>query len=91
MPIFPESICYSEKYYDDEFEYRHVILPKDLAAIVVQLSCSGSRLLEEHEWRKLGVQAGRGWMHYEYHKPEMHVLLMRRPLPGTETVPAEVN
>mmetsp|Transcript_89535 Transcript_89535/g.109576 ORF Transcript_89535/g.109576 Transcript_89535/m.109576 type:complete len:89 (-) Transcript_89535:156-422(-) len=84
MPCFPDQICYSEKYFDDEFEYRHAILPKELAARVVQLSFSGSRLLEEHEWRSLGVQGGAGWMHYEFHKPEMHVLLMRRPLPGIQ-------
>ena len=29
MPHFPNRICYSEKYYDNEFEYRHVILTKD--------------------------------------------------------------
>lgn len=27
-------IQYSEKYYDDVYEYRHVILPKDMAHMV---------------------------------------------------------
>lgn len=31
------------------------------------------------EWRNLGVQQSRGWMHYELHKPEPHILLFRRP------------
>mmetsp|Transcript_4799 Transcript_4799/g.11014 ORF Transcript_4799/g.11014 Transcript_4799/m.11014 type:complete len:93 (-) Transcript_4799:205-483(-) len=92
MPQFPNRICYSEKYYDNEYEYRHVILTKELATRVVQLSNSGSRLLKEEEWRnQLGVEGSRGWIHYEYHKPEMHVLLMRRPLKGTDEVPPELN
>eukprot|EP00442_Polarella_glacialis_P016415 CAMPEP_0115083976 /NCGR_PEP_ID=MMETSP0227-20121206/20947_1 /TAXON_ID=89957 /ORGANISM="Polarella glacialis, Strain CCMP 1383" /LENGTH=91 /DNA_ID=CAMNT_0002472619 /DNA_START=234 /DNA_END=509 /DNA_ORIENTATION=+ len=81
MPTaFPTEISYSEKYNDDCYEYRHVILPKEIAYRVVQLTRGGSRLLEEKEWRGLGVQGSQGWAHYEYHKPEMHVLLLRRPL-----------
>ena len=30
MPRFPEEIVYSEKYVDADYEYRHVILTKDL-------------------------------------------------------------
>lgn len=29
MPHYPEEIEYSDKYTDDYYEYRHVILPKD--------------------------------------------------------------
>eukprot|EP00427_Karlodinium_veneficum_P025753 CAMPEP_0169110854 /NCGR_PEP_ID=MMETSP1015-20121227/26743_1 /TAXON_ID=342587 /ORGANISM="Karlodinium micrum, Strain CCMP2283" /LENGTH=58 /DNA_ID=CAMNT_0009172691 /DNA_START=158 /DNA_END=334 /DNA_ORIENTATION=+ len=43
----------------------------------------GQRLLEEQEWRGLGVQQSRGWSHYEIHKPEPHILLFRRQL-GTD-------
>ena len=46
MPHFPDEIEYSEKYADDDFEYRHVLLPK---AIYKQLP--KSRLLFEEEWR----------------------------------------
>jgi cyclin-dependent kinase regulatory subunit CKS1 len=28
MPHFPDEIEYSDKYYDDYYEYRHVILPR---------------------------------------------------------------
>lgn len=35
------------------------------------------------EWRNLGVQQSRGWVHYELHKPEPHILLFRRPI-GTD-------
>ena len=31
MPHYPNEIEYSEKYYDDHYEYRHVILPKEVA------------------------------------------------------------
>ncbi len=30
MPRFPEEVIYSDKYVDDEYEYRHVILTKEL-------------------------------------------------------------
>lgn len=28
MPHYPDEIEYSDKYMDDSYEYRHVILPK---------------------------------------------------------------
>ena len=30
MPHYPEDIEYSDKYQDDFYEYRHVILPKHI-------------------------------------------------------------
>ena len=51
------------------------------------------RLLSENEWRSLGVQQSRGWVHYEIHKPEPHILLFRRPLgtdPNTGNAPANI-
>lgn len=92
-----QEIEYSEKYYDDEFEYRcfatlncalqmplsspprrrrtcsciepsltrrrHVILPKHVAK-----NSPKGRLLAETEWRGLGVQQSRGWVHYAIHR-----------------------
>jgi cyclin-dependent kinase regulatory subunit CKS1 len=29
MPHYPDEIEYSDKYIDDHYEYRHVLLPKD--------------------------------------------------------------
>lgn len=78
MPHFPQEIDYSEKYDDDIYEYRHVHLPKH-----VYKRMPRGRLLTETEWRTLGVQQSRGWVHYEIHKPEPHILLFRRPL-GTD-------
>lgn len=84
MPHYPDEIEYSEKYNDELYEYRHVILPKDLYKKI-----SKGKLLEENEWRNLGVQQSRGWQHYEIHKPEPHILLFRRPL-GTDPVTGQV-
>ena len=30
MPHYPDEVEYSDKYSDDHYEYRHVILPKDI-------------------------------------------------------------
>ncbi len=46
MPHFPEEIEYSEKYNDEEYEYRHVLLPKE-----VYKNIPRGRLLYEEEWR----------------------------------------
>ena len=80
------DIEYSEKYMDAQFEYRHVILPREIAKRIRD----PPRLLEEHEWRGLGVQQSRGWVHYEVHKPEPHILLFRRPL-GTDPRTGKVD
>ena len=48
------------------------------------------RLLYEEEWRGLGVQQSRGWVHYEIHKPEPFILLFRRPL-GTDPTTGRVG
>ncbi|RNA20574.1 Cyclin-dependent kinases regulatory subunit [Brachionus plicatilis] len=67
------DIYYSDKYFDDTHEYRHVLLPKELAKIVPK-----DHLMSEAEWRSIGVQQSRGWQHYLIHEPEPHVLLFRR-------------
>ncbi|AEA38747.1 cyclin-dependent kinase regulatory subunit (nucleomorph) [Cryptomonas paramecium] len=68
-----DQIKYSEKYFDSYFEYRHVILPVDIAKLVPR-----NRLLSEPEWRNLGIEQSKGWIHYCIHKPEPHILLFRR-------------
>jgi len=71
-----DQIQYSDKYDDDKYEYRHVILPPDLAKLVPR-----THLMTESEWRNMGVQQSPGWVHYLIHQPEPHVLLFRRPRP----------
>jgi cyclin-dependent kinase regulatory subunit CKS1 len=29
------------------------------------------------EWRGMGVQQSRGWVHYAIHRPEPHIMLYR--------------
>ena len=77
-----DEIEYSEKYSGDLHEYRHVILPKAVAKEMYKIT-AGKRLLEDKEWRGLGVQQSLGWVHYEIHRPEPHILLFRR-LKGTD-------
>lgn len=83
MPHYPDDIEYSDKYYDDYYEYRHVILPKNVFKKITRGINSPwskiGKLLSEMEWRSLGVQQSRGWLHYEVHRPEPHILLFRRP------------
>lgn len=59
-----KDIYYSDKYFDDEFEYRHVMLPKELSKLVPK-----DHLMSEAEWRAIGVQQSRGWQHYMIHEP----------------------
>eukprot|EP00741_Cyanophora_paradoxa_P014265 tig00020780_g13757.t1 len=73
-----KEIFYSDKYFDDTFEYRHVILTPQVAKLLQRTF--PNRLLSESEWRSLGVQQSKGWVHYALHRPEPHILLFRRPL-----------
>ena len=50
MPHFPDEIEYSDKYFDELYEFRHVILPKNIYKKMPR-----GRLLTEMEWRSLGV------------------------------------
>mmetsp|Transcript_13457 Transcript_13457/g.22158 ORF Transcript_13457/g.22158 Transcript_13457/m.22158 type:complete len:102 (+) Transcript_13457:87-392(+) len=88
MPHYPDEIEYSDKYSDDRYEYRHVILPRQTAKEMFKAT-GGKRLLEEGEWRGLGVTQSRGWGHYEIHRPEPHILLFRRLL-GTDPTTGKV-
>ena len=47
MPV--TQISYSPKYFDTEYEYRHVILPQETSRRVPK-----DRLMTEDEWRELG-------------------------------------
>jgi len=71
-----KDIYYSNKYCDEAYEYRHVVLPKEIAKSVPK-----HKLMTETEWRTLGVQQSQGWVHYMTHDPEPHILLFRRPVP----------
>jgi cyclin-dependent kinase regulatory subunit CKS1 len=74
-------IHYSDKYADDEFEYRHVILPKALFRMIPPTFFLNAedrhgplRLLSEEEWRSIGIQQSLGWEHYEVHGEHVYIL-----------------
>lgn len=73
MPIYPNSIKYLESFIVDDYEYRHVILPKSCLSMLPV-----DRFLVDIEWRKIGVEIPSSFEHYAIHKPEPHVLLFRR-------------
>ena len=52
----------------------HVILPKHIAK-----NAPKGRLLTETEWRGVGVQQSRGWVHYAIHRclPPAHPAIHR--------------
>ncbi|GMM34438.1 cyclin-dependent protein kinase regulatory subunit [Saccharomycopsis crataegensis] len=79
---FQDSIHYSPRYSDDAYEYRHVMLPKQMLKIIPSdyfNSETGTlRILLEDEWRGLGITQSLGWVHYETHAPEPHILLFKR-------------
>jgi cyclin-dependent kinase regulatory subunit CKS1 len=64
-------IHYSDRYSDDLYEYRHVILPKPLLKLVPKEffddKAGTLRLLSEAEWRGIGITQSLGWEHYEVH------------------------
>ncbi|WFD26631.1 Cyclin-dependent kinases regulatory subunit (Cell division control protein cks1) [Malassezia nana] len=77
------SIHYSEKYSDDKWEYRHVILPKPFLKRIPKSYFDPEepgvlRILSDAEWRGIGITQSLGWEHYEVHAPEPHILLFRR-------------
>ncbi|OAL33999.1 cyclin-dependent kinase regulatory subunit [Fonsecaea nubica] len=56
---FIDSIGYSARYSDSEFEYRHVQLPKAMLKVIPRDYFDDSKgtlkLLWEEEWRGLGI------------------------------------
>ncbi|KAK4058929.1 Cyclin-dependent kinases regulatory subunit (Cell division control protein cks1) [Microbotryomycetes sp. JL221] len=65
---YVDRIHYSERYADDEYEYRHVILPKGMLKMIPKnyFEPGGNvlRLLTEEEWRGMGIQQSLGWETY---------------------------
>ena len=99
---YPSSPVYSNVYSDDQYDYRHVILDRDCTVEMLRMCLGHNlqnadkdtpitqlprRLMSEDEWRyDLGICMSQGWVHYEQHMPEPHVLLFRRPGRGVMTL-----
>jgi cyclin-dependent kinase regulatory subunit CKS1 len=60
------------------------MLPKELSKLVPK-----DHLMSEAEWRSIGVQQSRGWVHYLIHEPEPHILLFRRALNYAQQLQAQ--
>jgi len=80
---YRDKYYYSPRYSDDDYEYRHVVLPRELLKLIPRdyFTENGTfKLLTEDEWRgQLGITQSLGWVHYGCHAPEPHILLFRRP------------
>ena len=50
MPHFPEKIYYGDKYTDDSYEYRNVIITEEIYKKIPR-----GKLLKEADWRNLGI------------------------------------
>ena len=74
-----EKPKYSDKFFDNEFEYRYVTLPISFSDKIVDLRDKGKYLTED-EARDIGIVQSKGWIHYDYHIPEPHILLFKRPI-----------
>ena len=60
---------------DDAYQYRHVILDKEMVSAIPK-----NRLMEDCEWRALGIKQGPHWEHYLIHKPgKLHLLSLSCP------------
>ncbi|MEN2496049.1 MAG: Cks1bp [Marteilia pararefringens] len=68
-----DKIFYSVKYYDDMYEYRHVVLSSDISKRLPR-----NNLMTETEWRNIGVQQSIGWKNYMKYSPENYVVLFRK-------------
>jgi cyclin-dependent kinase regulatory subunit CKS1 len=47
------------------------MLPKELSKLVPK-----DHLMSEQEWRSIGVQQSRGWIHYMIHEPGFFVFII---------------
>ncbi|KAI8912547.1 regulatory subunit of cyclin-dependent kinase [Gorgonomyces haynaldii] len=74
-----ENIHYSDRYDDGQFEYRHVIMPKEMYNNYVPSKYKGV-LLSDAEWRSLGMCQSPGWIHFLIHDPEPNIFVFRREM-----------
>lgn len=74
------------RYNDNEYEYRHVQIPKQMLKVIpaeYHDKAKGTlKLLWEEEWRAMGITQSLGWEHYEVHEPEPHILLFKYVCPS---------
>ena len=69
------SFQYSEKFNDDEYEYRIIIVPRRIVDLIPT-----NKLLSEKEVKELGVLQSPGWEHFTTFELEPSNLIFRRKL-----------
>ncbi|KAI8335691.1 regulatory subunit of cyclin-dependent kinase [Chlamydoabsidia padenii] len=87
VATFREYIKRSPIYKDDEYQYRHIILPPQIAAYLPDRGLK--RLLIEREYRQLGISISSGWEHYMIYRREPNILLLRRSHEVTRKLEAQ--
>ncbi|KAL1493776.1 hypothetical protein ABEB36_009466 [Hypothenemus hampei] len=60
---FWEYVFRKRKQIEESYQ-RHVVLPKEMVKYVPK-----THLMSEDEWRSIGIQQSKGWVHYMTHKP----------------------
>eukprot|EP01054_Gregarina_sp_Poly1_P002657 Gregarina_sp_Poly_1__2656@NODE_1724_length_3457_cov_21_558702_g908_i2_p3_GENE_NODE_1724_length_3457_cov_21_558702_g908_i2NODE_1724_length_3457_cov_21_558702_g908_i2_p3_ORF_typecomplete_len101_score10_17CKS/PF01111_19/2_5e18PH_8/PF15409_6/0_024_NODE_1724_length_3457_cov_21_558702_g908_i211651467 len=90
---YPEDVVYGERFSGgDGFDYRFVTLPKMMylqyRKLLTEKKHRGSLpLLEESEWRDLGLIMSVGWVHHMIWRREPNILCFRRhSVSGTDAV-----
>uniref|UniRef100_A0A8C9PHM0 Cyclin-dependent kinases regulatory subunit n=1 Tax=Spermophilus dauricus TaxID=99837 RepID=A0A8C9PHM0_SPEDA len=84
--IAHKQIFYFDKCFDNLYEYQHVMLPRGLPKQVAKTHLFFLIFIFNcKEWRRLGAQQSLGWVHYVIHEPELHILLLRCPIPKRAT------
>lgn len=80
MKFDSRRIEYSDRYEDDKYEYRHVVLPHETLEerTFVKELIAMDRFLSEKEWRMIGIEQSSGWCHYGFFAGEPFVMLFRR-------------
>ncbi|GMR31011.1 hypothetical protein PMAYCL1PPCAC_01206, partial [Pristionchus mayeri] len=78
MEVPASVFFYSPKHEDDVYEFRHVQVSKKFKEVLELIP--KDRLMNEEEWRGIGIEQSPGWEHYMIHPLERHILLFRRPL-----------
>ena len=82
-----KNFQYSKKYYDENFEYRHIKVPNNVLYVLPKPPI----LLSTIDMEKIGLKLSDGWVNYLRHKPEPHILLVRRSLTSKEKLNRSLN
>ena len=69
--LLPKGVLLSEVRPYALFELQFWQDPGQPCGLTQSLACL------QNEWRQLGVQQSRGWVHYAIHRPEPHIMLFR--------------